>query len=194
MKRSRPTLQPLFRSEALGRLLAEVLIEPDQERSVSELARRVGTSPATATRELARAEEAGLVRSRRSGPTKLVRGARDHPLFDPVTRIVLTTFGPPAVLAEELATIDGVAAAYVFGSWAARASGEPGRAPNDIDVLALGRPDRDAIYDAAERAEARLGRPVQITIRSVEDWEADRDPFLREVRKRPLVPIPVGDR
>ena len=49
---------------------------------------------------------------------------------------------------------------------AARYRGEQGRAPNDLDVLVIGSPDRDAVDDAAERAERVIGLPVQATVRS----------------------------
>ena len=61
-------------------------------------------------------------------------------------------------------------AAYINGSWAAQFSGEEGDRPvGDIDLLVLGRPDRDEVYAAASSAERRLGRAVQVTIRSA-DW------------------------
>jgi predicted nucleotidyltransferase len=57
------------------------------------------------------------------------------------------------VIADVLAPIDRIDAAYLFGSWAARYSGERGRAPADIDVLVIGSPDRDQVDDAIAEAE-----------------------------------------
>jgi hypothetical protein len=81
----------------------------------------------------------------------------------------------------------------LFGSWAARYLGEPGRAPNDIDVLVIGAADRDVVDDAAERAERRIGVPVQATARTRSQWESGRETFLHEVRSRPLVLVLVDD-
>lgn len=81
----------------------------------------------------------------------------------------------------------------MFGSWAARYLGQPGRAPNDIDVLVIGSPDRDAVDDAADRAERRIGLPVQATVRTRAQWDAERESFIKEVRSRPLVLVLVGD-
>jgi predicted nucleotidyltransferase len=62
--------------------------------------------------------------------------------------------------------VTGITDAYIYGSWAARHAGQPGHRPvADIDVLVLGKPDRDRLYDALGTAEKRLGRPVQATIR-----------------------------
>jgi len=81
----------------------------------------------------------------------------------------------------------------LFGSWAARYLGQPGRAPNDIDVLVIGSPDRDAVDDAAERVERAIGMPVQATVRSRSQWTAEHDSFVREVKSRPLVVVLVDD-
>lgn len=189
MRAAAPSLAPVLRSDVQGRLLAEVFAEPESEHSVTELARRADTSVQTAIREIDRAEAARLTTSRRVGNTRLVKADTTARLYRPLREILLATYGPPAVLREELAGVEGIAQAYLFGSWAARYAGEPGRAPNDLDVLVVGRPNRDACYDAAERAERRLDVPVQVTIRSRGQWEKASDPFLAEVRSRPLVPI-----
>lgn len=67
---------------------------------------------------------------------------------------------------------------------------EPGLAPYDIDVLLLGRPDRDEVYDTAQRAQQRLGREVNVTMRTRKQWENASDSFTRNVRSSPMVEVP----
>jgi predicted nucleotidyltransferase len=189
MKVAVPLLAPVLRSDVQGRLLAEVFADPDQEHTVTYLASRAKTSVPTAIREVDRAELAQLVTSRRVGNTRLVRAHVANPLYQPFRQIILATYGPPAVLTRELAGIAGIDHVYLFGSWAARYLGELGRAPNDIDVLVVGSPDHAEVYDAAERAERQVGLPVQATIRAREQWEEGDDPFIAEVRSRPLVSL-----
>lgn len=167
------------------------MLDPEAKHSLTALAERVGTSQPTALREVDRAEAAGIVRSRKLGQVRLVRANEGHPLYEPLARIVIATYGPPAVIAEELTGVEGIDEALLFGSWAARYQGTPGRWPNDIDVLVVGNADRDELYDAAERAEARLGLPVQITARTPAQWADERDPFVAEVKSRPLVELPT---
>jgi predicted nucleotidyltransferase len=93
------------------------------------------------------------------------------------------------MVAEELAEVPGIEAAYLFGSWAARYEGELGRAPADIDVLVIGDPDRGEVDEAAQRAGARLAREVSVTIRSMRWWREGGDGFHVEVTRRPLVPV-----
>lgn len=195
MKTSPPALLPLLRSGVQARLLAEILLNPDREPSLSELADSLGTSLPTVGREVRRGEQAGLVSTRTIGRTRLVRAATSSPLYPPLRELLSLTFGAPAVLAEEFGGVESIQAMYVFGSWAARYAGQAGPEPADIDVILIGNPDRDDAYEAAERAETRLRRPVQTTIRTPEQWDDPGDPFLRHVRSRPLVPVPIdGDR
>lgn len=93
------------------------------------------------------------------------------------------------MVAEELASINGIEAAYLYGSWAARYAGQEGRAPNDIDVLVIGRPNRDALDEAIQRAGIRLAREVNVTIRSSQWWTVGDDAFHQEVMRRPRVAI-----
>ena len=71
MQSPAPQLLPLLRSALQGEVLALILLNPEQEWSLTELANRVGASVSTAQREVSRAEDAGVVVSRRGGDTRL---------------------------------------------------------------------------------------------------------------------------
>ena len=105
--------------------------------------------------------------SRLVGRTRLIRADQGSPYFSGLSDVLVKAFGIPWVLGGALAGVGGIEAAYVYGSWAARFSGEEATRPvGDIDLLVLGGPDRDQVYAAASSAERRLGRAVQVTIRS----------------------------
>lgn len=187
-KSAPPPLLPLLRSRLQAEVLTLVLLNPDREWTMTELASRVGSAVSSVQREVVRAEHAGVVISRRVGRTRLVRPARS-PLTGPLTELLLRSFGPRQVLADELAEVPGIDGAYLFGSWAARYAGQVGRPPADLDVLVIGAPDRDALDEAAQRAATRLAREVNVTIRSADWWSAGDDGFRAEVKQRPLVPV-----
>jgi predicted nucleotidyltransferase len=169
-------------------MLTLVLLTPDREWSLTELADRTGASVSSAQREMARAQEAGVVSSHRLGSTRLVTAA-ESPLTGPLTELLLRSFGPRQVIAEELGGLAGIERVLLFGSWAARYAGQTGPAPADIDVLVIGRPDRDDLDEAAQRAGSRLGREVNVTIRSPQWWRDGGDGFHAEITRRPLTPI-----
>jgi predicted nucleotidyltransferase len=183
-----PPLLPLLRSRLQAEVLTLVLLNPDTEWTLTELAARVGSAVSSVQREIVRAERAGVMASRRIGKTRVVTAA-PSPLTAPLTELLLRSFGPRQVLAEELANVPGIEDVYLFGSWAARYAGQEGRPPADLDVLLIGTPDRDALDDAAQRASARLAREVNMTIRSVDWWRSGDDGFHAEVTQRPLVPV-----
>lgn len=193
MKVNAPSLNPVLRSDTQGKLLAAILFDPGRELTLSELAERAGTSAPTALREIDRAEAAGLVITRRLGRNRLVRANGVHPLYRSFREVIVGTYGVPVVVTEELADVGGLKELYLFGSWAARYLGETGPAPNDIDILVVGtNVDRDAVYAAAERIEDRVGIPVQVAIRTENEWAYGHDPFLTEVRRRPLINLGDG--
>jgi len=187
-------LLPMLRSRVQAEALTAVLLHPDREWSLTELARLVGASLPTVQREIKRAEEAGVVRSRRLGNTRLVRANLEGALTGPLTELLVQSLGPKQVVTEALTGMRGIDAAYLFGSWAARYVGQRGRAPEDVDVLVIGAPDRDALDDALARAEQRLALPVQVTIRRRSWWESGDDAFRKEIAKRPLVELELADR
>ena len=153
---------------------------------MTELARRFGVSQSTVSREVDRLAEAELVLDERRGNLRLLRANVDNPLARPLGEVLALTYGPAAVLAELLATVNGVDEAYVYGSWAARYAGEAGPPARDIDVLIVGDADEDDLAEAARAAERRLGREVNVHRVSARAWRAGNDPFLASVRARPI--------
>jgi DNA-binding transcriptional ArsR family regulator len=192
-----PALLPVFRSRLQGELLALLLGDPGTERTVDELAGRTGQPYQTVGNEVRRLQDAGLLVARSVGRTKLLRADQDSPYFGPLAQLALMSFGPSLVVGEEFGGLAGVSQVLVYGSWAARYVGESGPAPRDVDVLLVGVPDRDSVYEAARRAEQRLGREVNVTVRTPGQWSSADDGFTRQLRSSPLLEIPrhgVADR
>lgn len=189
MKRAAPLLLPLLRTRAQGDVLAAVLLRPEEEQSLSDIARLVDVSPATVLREIDRLEEAGLVSTRRLGNTRLARARTNNPVYAPLAELLAVTFGPLAVLRGLLADVDGVAHAFIYGSWAARYHERPGSVPGDIDVLVIGDPDRNRLADVVEEAEKTLHREVNVRRVSSSTWVDDDGPFKRTVMSSPIVEL-----
>ncbi|SEF27070.1 MarR family protein [Amycolatopsis pretoriensis] len=182
-----PSLLPLLRSRTQGELLALVLLHPEREFSITELAEACGVTPTAVLREVERLVGGGILADRRVGRSRLVKARTDTPLYRPLSDVIAVTFGPMSLLAEALSGLAGITEAYIYGSWAARYSGEPGPPPGDVDVLVVGAPDPDELFDLAESVSRRLGREVNVHRVSPESWAADTaDPFLTSVRERPL--------
>lgn len=192
-KTASPPLLPIFRSRQQAELLALLLDDPDLEIGLTELAAVLTIPYPSVHREVHRAESTGLLITRRVGRTRLVRANSASPYFEGLRQVLTRAFGPPAVLAEALAGVDAVDAAYLFGSWAARYEGVEGERPvGDIDLLVLGDPDRGELYARIEGASLRLGREVQVTIRGAGWLTNGKGAFHDTIVNRPLVPVPTS--
>jgi hypothetical protein len=60
-------------------------------------------------------------------------------------------------------------------------------------VLVVGRPTRESVYDAADRAQQRLAMPVNPVIRPAEAWRDTADPLIEQIRSGPFVVALVPD-
>ena len=102
------------------------------ELAVGELSVRAGVAQAAASREVARLEQHGLVKTRALGRNRLVRPNWSLPWAPELRSILLQTVGVLGRLGEALSGLEGVDEAFVFGSWAARFEGEPGSYPKGV--------------------------------------------------------------
>jgi len=165
------------------------MLHPDQEYTIADLVKRLGIPQSTVSGEVRRLEDAGILVIRPVGRSRLVRANTSSRLFGPLTELITLTYGPHVVVADEFEDLRDVTTVVIFGSWAARYQGQRGQPPNDVDVLVVGSPDRIAMYAAAERAESRLGRPVNPTVCSPDQWAHSTEPLIREIKSRPYVTI-----
>jgi hypothetical protein len=170
-----------------------LFLHPDDSHTLTDLATRVGAPLMTAHRELQRLEDAGLLLGRQTGRSRLLRANMAHRASGPLAQLLLITFGPHVVIAEEFASLPHATHVLIYGSWAARYEGVTGREPGDVDVLVVGSPDRAGVYAAAERAEARLNVSVNSTIRATARWDSGDDPLVQSIRANPFVVIATLD-
>lgn len=191
MRSNAPALMPILRSQQLAEVLALLLLHPDVEYSLTEVASKVGLPLTTVQREVTRLSSAQLIRDRHVGRSRLVSANPESPYNRPLTELVSLAFGPRLVIGEEFRSLDAVAVA-IYGSWAARYEGIAGHAPHDVDVLVIGEATRTDLYEAAERAEQRLGLPVNPVLCSLPRWFAAADPLIQQVRSAPVVWV-IGD-
>jgi len=193
MKQASPTLLPLLRSRTQGEVAAWIMLHPDTEQSLTEIASAVDTSPATVMREVDRLLAAGLVSTRRQGNQRVVRASTDNPVYRPLADLLMVTFGPIGVLRDSLTGVPGIESAFIYGSWAARYHQQPGHVPNDVDLLIVGRPDKDLLGDAMEDVERVLRREVNYRVISPEEWASDTGSFRTTMLSRPVVYLIGGD-
>lgn len=86
MRTSAPALLPIFRSQRQDALLTWLYLRPDIEVTLSDLARRLDTSPGALHAEVERLVSAGLVRDRFEGRNRLLRADTSSRIARPSPR------------------------------------------------------------------------------------------------------------
>jgi DNA-binding transcriptional ArsR family regulator len=102
-----PALLPILRSQQQGEILTLLLGDPDLELSLTEIAARTGAPHPSVYREIQRAEQAGLVTSRKVGNTRLVRANTASPYYSGLAEILTRAFGVPPSWPKPCATSTG---------------------------------------------------------------------------------------
>jgi len=179
---------PIFRSQHQAALLAWLLLHPEHEYTLTELAKRLDVPLTTLQREAQRLVGAGILADRTLGRARLLRANLSNRAAVPLTRLLEVTFGPETVIGEEF-DLTNAEQVLIYGSWAERYHGTPGPPPNDVDVLVVGELDRADVYDAADRAQARLGIQVNPVIRTSEQWANDGDSLVLQIKASPTLDV-----
>jgi len=192
MRSEAPALMPIFRSQHQAALLAWLLLHSEHEYTLTELATKLDVPLTTLQREAQRLVGAGILQDRTLGRARLLRANLGNRAAGPLTQLLEVTFGPETIIGQEfdLTNADRV---MIYGSWADRYHGTPGPPPNDVDVLVVGSLDRADVYDAADRAQARLGMQVNPVIRTPDQWANDADSLVLQIKASPTVDVtPAG--
>jgi predicted nucleotidyltransferase len=195
MRSVAPALLPIFRSRLQADILAALLLGADREYSMTDLAARLHAPLSTVHDEAQRLTTAGLITQRNIGRSVILAANPRSRFTGPLAELLMLSWGPQHVIAEEFGALTDADRVVIFGSWAARYHQQPGPPPHDLDVLVIGQPARDAVYDAADRAEQRLGLPVNPVIRTTAAWNDQADPLLRQIQASPYLEVlaPDGD-
>ncbi len=163
------------------KVLARLLLHPEQRYHVREIARLTGTSAGTLHKELARLAQAGVLTREAIGNQVLYGANRQCPIYSELAGILRKTAGLADVLKEALSPVSGsLVLALVFGS-VARGDEGPG---SDVDVLLVGEIGFAAAVRALHEAQASVGReinPVVLSSAEFQDKQKDGDAFLAEI-------------
>jgi predicted nucleotidyltransferase len=152
-------LGEVLASPAFARLVLYFTLHGDEPVHVRALQRQTGLSMSSLHRELQRLERRGLVERVEEGGRVLYRAKETHPGWKGLRQLIRDFAHPAEVVEEAIAGVDGVEAAFVFGSFA---RGDA-REDSDVDVLVVAEPAA-ALRLGREAAEASvlLGRPVEL--------------------------------
>lgn len=175
-----------------ARVLALLLLRPDEDFHVRELERLTGVPAGSLHRELKALSAAGLLTRAQRGNQVRCQANRSAPIYAELAGIFRKTSGLVDVLRESLQGLaDRIDVALVFGSMA---SGEP-RAGSDVDILVIGTVSLLDVVKALGQAQEQLGRemnPVVIRRRRFLDAKESGDRFVQRLMREPKLFV-IGD-
>ncbi len=148
----------LGRSRVRRRIAALLVDRPADHLHLREIQRRVGTSAGTASRELGRLVDAGVVDRRREGVQVYFSVRREAPIYPVLRELVRRTSGAPEVIRGHLRGLPGIRRAAVFGPYLG-GDETPG---GPVDLLIEGDIDAGELRAALADAEVELGRPIRL--------------------------------
>src|SRR5262245_36427939 len=168
------------------RVLGLLFGQPQRRFQSAEIIRLAGSGTGAVHRQLQRLASTGLVAVTREGNQKYYQANRDSPVYPELYGLAVKTMGVVEPLRVALEPLAGrIVAAFVFGS-VAKGSDHAG---SDLDLLVVGDDLEYAdVYPVLEKAERRLGRPVNPTVMSRAEWQqkrARRDSFAARVAAQP---------
>ena len=192
MKTTASTSDLLFPNQYRRKVLGLLLMRPDQQIHLRELARVIGAAPGTLKKELDALCEAGLLRAERVGNQVRFCANTAHPVFPELQALIRKTIGLADALRLSLAPLAGrIDAAFVFGSMASGTES----AGSDIDLMVVGDAGFAEIVDVTYAAQATLGREINPKVMSASEWQAkkaERNAFLQDVLNKPRIML-IGD-
>ena len=157
---------------------------PEKKYYLRELERLLKKPVAYIRREMLALEKAALFNSEFQGKEKYFSLNEKFPLYKELKKIVSKTIGLEKNLADGLADLKNIEAAFIFGSFA---KGDQDRL-SDIDLMIIGRPDEDKLIAVISRLEAEIGREINYHIFSRDDLTEkikEKNSFVKSVIRNP---------
>ncbi|MGE0331586.1 MAG: nucleotidyltransferase domain-containing protein [Ramlibacter sp.] len=185
MKTNQTLAELLFPNQYRRKVLALLLMQPDQKVHLRELARQTQAAPGTLKKELDALCLVGLLRSERVGNQVHFQANQDHPVFAELQALVRKTTGLADVLRQALRSLGAqIDLALVFGSMASGSA----HAGSDVDLLVVGSASFGQVVEATYAAQTELGRDINPKVMTPAEWaakKAEGNPFVQELLARP---------
>ena len=162
-------------------VLAATLMHPDRWWFLADLARQIGVPPSSLQREMESLVAVGILLRRQEGRQVYFKPDPDCPILYELQGIMTKTLGLVDVLRETLAPFrEAIKLAFVYGSIA---RGEE-LSESDVDLMIVGTAGLADLSPPLQKAEERLGREVNPTLFSQEEFVEklrQQNHFLRTV-------------
>ena len=174
------------------RLLAQLLLRPDEKFHVRELGRMTGIPAGSIHRELKALSEAGLLLRAQLGNQVRYQANPDCPIYEELAAIFRKTVGLAGLVRDALAALAGrIDVVFIFGSLAT------GRQTysSDVDLMIIGDLALVDAVKALSPVQQELGRDINPVVMTAEKFKAQwrkNDRFVKRVMAEARIFV-IGD-
>lgn len=186
MERKSPLLDVLL-PKTRQHLLSAILLQPERDWYLSELARRLHVPPSSIQRELAQFVEAGIVTKRHDGNRVYFQADRACPVFRELSQMLVKTVGLADVVRSAMTPLRSkIDLAFVYGSIASSEE----RSSSDVDLMVIGQVTLADLAVILRPMEEQLGRSVNPSMYTRHDFQkrlGEKNHFLCSVLKTELL-------
>ncbi|MFJ5296830.1 nucleotidyltransferase domain-containing protein [Pseudomonas sp. NPDC088368] len=172
-------------SEYRRKVLALLLLNPQQQYHQREIARLTGTISGTLSRELSKMVEASVLLKASVGNQMHYRANPDCPIYPELVSILRKTDGLPEAIAQALAPLsERIKIAFVYGSIAnGKATSD-----SDVDLMVIGSVSFSELVTQLYPLQESLGREISPKQYAEREWFqllAEQGGFVRDVLAKP---------
>ena len=165
-------LSDVLFGQTRGAVLALLYGQTDKSFYVRQIARHVNASVGAVQRELEKLAEVDLITRTSVGNQVFYQVNQRNPVFAEMRALVNKTVGIFNILRSALEQLaEGITVAFVYGSVARQQE----KAESDIDLMIIGHAELDDVLPRLSNAETALGRPVNPTVYSVQEFKKKLD-------------------
>lgn len=182
-------IEKLFTSTTRTRILKLLLLNPDKEFHLRELAREIGITPVYVNKELQNLKDLNLVLCSRKGNLSIFQINRGSLIFPELKNIFLKTEIFVEIIKESVKKLK-IEFAFIYGSFAKGIESKE----SDIDLFVAGSIHEDELGRIIHKIEKRIKREVNYILWRVELFlrRAKKHHLLNEIAKNPVIML-VGD-
>lgn len=177
----------LFPNQYRRKVLALLLMKPQNWVHLRELARLTGASPGTLKKELDALMAADLLKSQKVGNQTQFSANTEHPVYPELSGLIRKTTGLHDVLASALQPLTGlVEVVFVFGSLAKATEGSH----SDVDVMVIGDATFGQVVNAFYESQTTLAREINPKVMTRAEWATKRhggNTFVSELIAKPKI-------
>lgn len=185
-------LRDFIVSKVRVKLLRVLLENPQEMYHVRELVRRTGEEINAVRRELARMEEAGMVKKEKRANRLYCWFHKDYAFFPELLNLVAKTTGLGAAIRKNQQKVGKITFVMFSGEFVRRA---PRRDSDQVDVLVVGEVVLPELASLIRAEETVRGQEINYTPMTKEEFDfrkTRRDPFVLGILASSRVMI-IGD-